>query len=79
MMDEQWHEDTSFAHQTSLQSYKLSIIIWTVIKTVHHVWILLVTKVNVAIMKRCTPEKRSHTAHTLYALLVVTHHNSTGN
>ena len=44
------------------------------VKTVHHVWILLVTKANVAIiiytMKRCMPEKRSHAAHILYALLV---------
>ena len=55
---------------TCSKLHKLSIIIWTVTKTVHHVWILLVTKANVSIMKRCMPKKRSHTAHTLYALLV---------
>ena len=65
-MDEQCHEDTSHNKQNA-QSYKSSIIIWTVINTVHHIWILLA---NVAIMKRCMPEKRSHTTHKLYALLV---------
>ena len=62
-----------FAHKSSLlaQSY----IIWTVVKTVDHV---LVTKANVSIMKRCMPEKCSHTAHPLYALLL-THMDSAGN
>ena len=67
MMDEQWYEDTLHTKQAYLlKGYKSSIIS----KTVHHVWILLVTKANVAITKRCMPETHSHTAHTLYALLV---------
>ena len=70
-MDEQWHEDTLHTKQAYLLRVMSSIIIWTVIKTVHHVWILL------TIQKQSQKNAVTAHMHTICAV-GITHHNVQG-
>ena len=64
------HGDTLYTKQVYLLRVMSSMIILTVIKTVHHLWILLITQNKCSYhVKMYVGETQSHSTHTIIIIM----------